>query len=361
VTGLVGDLLRRVSRSFYLSLAILPRSLREPIGLAYLLARASDTVADTRLLPRPERLRHLAALSAGYAGAPAELGAVARACAPLQAHEAERELLGRVGEALAQVDRLAPDDRAAVRTVLATITEGQRFDLERFPGEDAKTLAALDTLADLDRYTYLVAGCVGEFWTRVCVAHRPRLGGWDVTAMSATGVRFGKALQLTNVLRDVPADLRHGRCYLPARELAALGLSSRDLLEPARAAAARPLLARLLRDALDHYDAAWRYTLAIPRAEWRLRLACAWPLLIGLGTLAAIARHPNPLAVERPIKISRGAVRAILARSSLAVWSDGALRREAGRLRPTVMGGPDMAPQTPQPSEPSRRSRDGPR
>src|SRR5262249_32426307 len=68
VTDLVGDLLRRVSRSFYLSLAILPSSLREPIGLAYLLARASDTVADTRLLPPPERPLHLATLIPAYAG-----------------------------------------------------------------------------------------------------------------------------------------------------------------------------------------------------------------------------------------------------------------------------------------------------
>jgi len=322
VTDLVGDLLRRVSRSFYLSLAILPRALREPLGLAYLLARASDTVADTRLLPRAERLRHLATLGTAYAGAAApEVAGVARACA---------------GETLARVERLPAGDRTAVRAVLATITEGQRFDLERFPGEDAAGLAALDTLADLDRYTYLVAGCVGEFWTRLCVAHRPRLAAWDVAAMTATGVRFGKALQLTNVLRDVPADLHQGRCYLPARELAALGLGPRDLLDTQRTPAARPLLDRLLRLALEHYDAAWRYTLAIPRAEWRLRLACAWPLLIGLGTLAAIARHPNPLAVARPIKISRGAVRAILARSALAVWSDAALRREAGRLRAAV-------------------------
>jgi len=336
VTDLVGDLLRQVSRSFYLSLAILPRPLREPIGLAYLLARASDTVADTRLLPQAERLRHLATLSTAYAGAPGADPAALGACAPLQTHAAERELLERVGEALAEVERLPADDRAAVRAVLATITQGQRFDLERFPGEDAAGLAALDTLADLDRYTYLVAGCVGEFWTRLAVAHRPRLAGWNVATTSATGVRFGKALQLTNVLRDVPADLRHGRCYLPARELTALGLAPHDLLDPARTSAARPLLDRLLRDALEHYDAAWRYTLAVPRAEWRMRLACAWPLLIGLGTLAAIARHPNPLAVERPIKISRGAVRAILARSALAVWSDAALRREAGRLRAAV-------------------------
>jgi farnesyl-diphosphate farnesyltransferase len=337
VTDLVGDLLRRVSRSFYLSLAILPRPLREPIGLAYLLARASDTVADTRLLPRAERLRNLTNLSAAYAGAPgADPAALARACAPLQAHAAERELLERVGEALTRVAQLPPEDRTAVRAVLATIIEGQRFDLERFPGEDAAGLAALDTLAELDRYTYLVAGCVGEFWTRLHIAHRPRLAGWEVGAMSACGVRFGKALQLTNVLRDVPADLRQGRCYLPARELAALGLTPADLLTPAKASGARRLLDRLLRDALEHYDAAWRYTLAIPRAEWRMRLACAWPLLIGLGTLAAIARHSNPLAADRPIKISRTAVRAILARSSLTVWSDAALRREAGRLRAAV-------------------------
>src|SRR4029079_1139309 len=53
---LLGDLLRQVSRSFYLSLAILPRPLREPIGLAYLLARAADTVADTRLIARAARI-----------------------------------------------------------------------------------------------------------------------------------------------------------------------------------------------------------------------------------------------------------------------------------------------------------------
>jgi len=337
VTDLVGDLLRRVSRSFYLSLAILPRALREPIGLAYLLARASDTVADTRLIPRDERMRHLATLSAAYAGGPgADPTALARACAPLQTHGAERELLERVGETLARVDGLPERDRLAVRAVLATITEGQHFDLERFPAEDAAGLTALDTLAELDRYTYLVAGCVGEFWTRLHVAHRPRLAGWDVAAMSAAGVRFGKALQLTNILRDVPADLRHGRCYLPSRELAAVGLRPRDLLDAARTPAARPVLDRLLRDTLEHYDAAWQYTLAIPRAEWRMRLACAWPLLIGLGTLAAITRHPNPLAVQTPIKISRGAVRAILARSSLTVWSDTALRRAAHRLRAAV-------------------------
>ncbi|HZI84861.1 MAG TPA: squalene/phytoene synthase family protein, partial [Casimicrobiaceae bacterium] len=213
MTDLIGDLLRQVSRSFYLSLAILPRPLREPIGLAYLLARASDTVADTRLLPRVERLGHLHTLRAAYSGAPADVAAVGRACALLQSLEAERELLTRVAEALARVDRLPADDRAAVRGVLSTITDGQVFDLVRFPGEDAGTLAALDTLAELDRYTYLVAGCVGEFWTDMTGAHTRAARGWDLSDMREKGIRFGKALQMTNILRDCAKDLRIGRCY----------------------------------------------------------------------------------------------------------------------------------------------------
>lgn len=325
-----------MSRSFYLSLAILPRDVREPIRLAYLLARAADTVADTRLIPRSDRASHLWTLRLAFAGRPADAGGVARACAARQAHAPERQLLERVDEILARVRALPADDLTAVRAVLATITEGMLFDLSRFPGDDPTSLAALETLEDLDRYTYLVAGCVGEFWTALHLAHRRRLAGWDRATMTAAGVRFGKALQLTNVLRDVPGDLRHGRCYLPARELVPLGLVPRDLLDPERARRARPLLERLLRMALDHYDVAWRYTLAVPRAEWRLRLACAWPLLIGLATLGAIAVHPNPLAAAAPIKISRSAVRALVARSSVTVWSNRSLAADAARLRARI-------------------------
>ena len=150
-------------------------------------------------------------------------------------------------------------------------------------------------------------------------------------------MRFGKALQLTNVLRDVPVDLRTGRCYLPARDLAALGLAPADLLGADGARRARPLVHELIGIAVAHYDAAWMYTLDIPRAEIRMRLACAWPLLIGLATLAALSRHPDPIGAPTPVKISRAAVRGILARSALTVWSDTALARDAARLRARVV------------------------
>jgi len=332
---LLGDLLRQVSRSFYLSLAILPRPLREPLGLAYLLARAADTVADTRLIARPERVSHLQTLRRAYADGLDDVAGVALACAPHQANAHERRLLERVDAVLAAVTRLPEADRERVRAVLTTITDGMLFDLARFPGEDAGGLTALETLDDLDRYTYLVAGCVGEFWTDLHLAHRPRLVGWDAAVMRATGVRFGKALQMTNVLRDVPSDLAQGRCYLPACELVALGLAPADLLTAAGAARARPLLTRLLGIALGHYDAAWRYTLAIPRLEWRMRLACVWPLFIGQATLEALAAHPNPLAAA-PVKISRTAVRAILARSTFSIGSNSALAAAAARGRARI-------------------------
>jgi farnesyl-diphosphate farnesyltransferase len=220
--------------------------------------------------------------------------------------------------------------------LLSTLIEGMTQDLAWFPGDDARGLAALQTRADLERYTYLVAGCVGEFWTDLHAAHRPRLGGWDLPRMRALGVRFGQGLQLTNVLRDVPRDLRQGRCYLPEEDLDRVGLSPRDLLEPANGRTARPLLVELINLALDHYEAGWQYTFAIPRRETRLRLACAWPLLIGLRTLDLLARAPDWLDPAVTVKVPRVRVYGLIAQSLGTVWSARALGRQGRRLRDRI-------------------------
>ena len=330
-------LLQRVSRSFYLSLAVLPRAVRPTIGLAYLFARAADTIADTRLIDRASRIGHLETLRAALEGGDAgQLVTVVDALAAPQPLRSERALLERLPECLAAYRALPAADRARVRAVLTTIMEGQVQDLRVFPGEDEGKLAALETREDLDRYTYLVAGCVGLFWTEVHVAHRPRLRHWDLPRMRALGVRLGKGLQLTNVLRDLPRDLRHGRCYLPRQDLARLGLEPRDLLDPTRAPAARPVLREWLDTALDHYEAGWQYTFAIPRREARMRLACAWPLLIGLRTLDLLAASPNWLDPAVTLKVPRARVYGLMAHSLSTVWSTRALGRQARRLRERI-------------------------
>jgi farnesyl-diphosphate farnesyltransferase len=334
---LTGQLLKRVSRSFYLSLAVLPAAVRPTLGIAYLLARAADTIADTRLLPRGARLVHLAALrdelEAPQAG---RVEAIVAATRDTQTDVAERALLERLGECLGAYRALPAADRARVQRVLTTIVSGMTWDLETFPGEDAAGLAALPSRAELDRYTYMVAGCVGEFWTEVHIAHRPRLARWDPAKMAPLSVRFGKGLQLTNVLRDIPRDLRNGRCYLPSHDLALLGLEPRDLLDPAAGPSLRPLLVELLNLALDHYEAGWQYTFAIPRAETRMRLACAWPLLIGLRTLDLLAKAPNWLDPGLVLKVPRLRVYGMMARSLGTVWSTRALGRQARALRARI-------------------------
>src|SRR3989442_14413551 len=65
---LEGTVLRSVSRSFYLSIRFLPAQLREPIALAYLLARTTDTVADTAQISGSVRMETLKLLSNGIQG-----------------------------------------------------------------------------------------------------------------------------------------------------------------------------------------------------------------------------------------------------------------------------------------------------
>jgi farnesyl-diphosphate farnesyltransferase len=231
-------------------------------------------------------------------------------------------------------------DQRYIRELVLTLTQGMRMDLTAFPGESEGRVGALDTRADLDRYTYFVAGCVGEFWTRIAVAHLPLLRHWDVAEMEARGVRFGKGLQLTNILRDIAQDLRIGRCYLPRAELATLGVQPEELLDPTTLKRVQPLLKDLLDLTLAHYREGWAYTLAVPRREWRLRLACAWPLLIGVSTLSLVSRSQQLLDPKVKVKIARTQVYAILLRSLLAVWSDRRLDRYYGRLKsPLPEGG----------------------
>ena len=249
-----------------------------------------------------------------------------------EATRAEADLLGSLAPLLQELDRAAPADRRRIRTVVNTLTHGMEMDLSSFPAGEPGEITALADAAELDRYTYLVAGCVGAFWTEISAAHTPALSGWEVDSMSEMGVRFGKALQLTNVLRDVPADLRTGRCYLPLDRLEELGLSPADLLDPKNSERARPLLREWMEVALDHYGEAQRYVLAIPGGQRRLRLAALWPVLMGLETLAILARRRRWLASGGRAKVSRRWVYSMTARSILICSSDSLTGRWMARL-----------------------------
>ncbi len=345
-TDLLTNLLRDVSRSFYLTLRVLPAPVRRQIGLAYLLARATDTIADTALVPVERRLQALDELRGRIQGSRTialnlEQLAKAQPALPGGGLHAERVLLERIEEALTALGQFTTEDQRLVRAVLETITGGQELDLRRFEvGEEHRTtniqhptstegaLRSLRTMAELDDYTYRVAGCVGEFWTEICRANLyPQHPFTDYAAFLADGVRFGKGLQLVNILRDLPRDLRQGRCYIPSDELLKIGLSPESLSKAENEARFRPLYDSLLDLATDHLAAGWRYTCANPRDLRRVRLACAWPILIGMETVRLL-RTGRVLDAASRIKVPKSRVRSILFGSVLKLPLRGSWERQ---------------------------------
>jgi farnesyl-diphosphate farnesyltransferase len=311
------DLLKQVSRSFYLTLRILPRSIRAQLSLAYLLARASDTVVDTQLVDSGRRREALLQIRSS----------IRQECDGLkpnlpdfdefvegQGNPAERILLEKLGELLDILRGFSAEDRGRIRNVLDTITQGQEADLIRFGDASADHIAALDTDEELDTYTYQVAGCVGEFWTHTCRSHLFPSAPLDDDLFITNGIRFGKGLQLVNILRDLPRDLRHGRCYIPEMQLLRHGLQPRDLLDENKIREFRPLFDSYLRKAEDHLAAGWRYTIALPFRHVRIRLACSWPILIGMKTLEKLYRD-NVLDDRLHIRISQSATNRLILRT----------------------------------------------
>jgi farnesyl-diphosphate farnesyltransferase len=335
------DLLKTTSRSFYLTLRVLPAAVRPQIGLAYLLARTTDTIADTEFVPLEQRLDALQRLRERIltsSTAPLNFGALAQH----QGLPAERLLLEKAGDSLALLPALSPDDLQLTRTLLNIITGGQELDLRRFAGASAEKIIALQTDAELDDYTYRVAGCVGEFWTKMCRAHLFPEARLDDAQLLADGIRFGKGLQLVNILRDLPADLRNGRCYLPAEKLGEAGLQPAELLSPANEAKFRLLYHHYLDAAEAHLAAGWTYTNSLPRRHMRVQQACAWPILIGLKTIERL-RAASVVELQRGVKISRAEVRGILVRSVLTYPLPGVWQKLFSTAGKAVASGGNLA------------------
>ena len=316
------ELLKGVSRSFVLTIRALPKGLRKPVGLAYLLARTSDTMADTATAPVDARVECLR----GFAGNLAREGGqegFGRLREIKPENEAEQYLLGNLERVTGALEGLPDDDRKEIVALMRKITRGQEMDLLRFP--DSGKVRALETAEELDEYTYLVAGCVGEFWTRICGAHLPRYGRLEPDELCRLGRGFGQGLQLVNILRDFPADIGNGRCYLPLAELREAGVSEpEELLGDLRRAV--PVFEAWRQKALRRHEEGRRYIEGI--RPWRIRFACLLPWALGVRTLKLIGEKSALEKGER-VKVGRKEVGKIMRRAALGAVSNGVVKRWA--------------------------------
>ena len=322
---LLGDLLSKVSRSFYLTLAVLPASVRTQVGLAYLFARAADTITDTDLIEQSERIIHLKNFQKIFALDTMDWEIVQSIQVALISHQAlpaERILLERLEDCFKVYLECELSDRIRINDLMATLTKGMEMDLTLFHSSTAENIISLETQEDLNRYTYYVAGCVGEYWTNLMCAHLSSLNKWDVKQMSNIGISFGKGLQLTNIVKDVAKDLSRGRCYIPASLLKTARLSPNDILQPESWKSFQLILNTLIQQAAEYLDQGWEYTTAIPRSEIRLRLACMWPILLGGETLKLVRNSPSVLNPNCQIKISRGCVYKVISLTTISGGSE---------------------------------------
>ena len=275
--------------------------MRGAAALGYLLARTSDTLADTPGTAPEARLLCLDWFSRSLVGdeEPPRW--------PLPVLNAlddprERHLLEITGDLLDWLARLPVAEAALVRGVVSTIIGGQILDIERFASADQHHPTALASDADLEDYTWRVAGCVGRFWTELgFLTVGDGFSSLDRATLTSLGIRYGKGLQLVNILRDLPADLVNGRCYLP-------------VADPHDERALMDSHARWLQQAFEWIEAGPHYAKTL--ATRRLRTASALPALIARETLERL--HASDWQqLQRRIKVPRHRIYQLLARAVL--------------------------------------------
>jgi farnesyl-diphosphate farnesyltransferase len=136
------------------------------------------------------------------------------------------------------------------------------------------------------------------------------------------GKRFGRGLQLTNIIKDHPVDLRDGRCFIPRESARRFDLAPNDLLQPHLP---YPVRRWIVDRAMAHLEIALDYTLSIPPTAAGIRRFCLQPLMIAVLTLERVLSHPDITPDDRP-KISRAEVADVMAFSRGYSSDDAAIR-----------------------------------
>jgi len=301
-------LLKSVSRSFYLSIRFLPPAMREPIALGYLLARLTDTIADAPGLPLDRRLELLEAIRIAIRDEDSQPEIRTKDVATAVDHPGERELLSRIDHLFGWYASLDAANRIHLCEVILTIIQGQTWDVTYFP---TGGFTACESSEDLLRYTYQVAGSVGEYWTKVGFTNLGErfADPHHASSMLVSGRKLGQALQLINILRDLHEDLPAGRCYLPADELKAAGWNGEGAPPVETLGPVFDSWLGMCRGFLEDADS---YIVNV--RDFRVRFCTRLPRILAEGTADCLANAGIERVISEKVKLPRSAVWKAMAR-----------------------------------------------
>lgn len=325
-------LLKKVSRSFYLSIRILPEQSRLPVSIAYLLARLADSIADSNSQENALK-QNLLAEFLRYLGEnhPEDLNRFIEQSLTQIDNPSESKLVSELPTILLQMQKMTKREQDLIIKVVSTLISGMQMDLRTFT--QIKSITALPDQLALEEYMYRVAGCVGEFWTEILNMHYQQKLQWDSTKQIKCGINFGKALQLTNILRDVSKDAALGRCYIPATTLEKYELTADNFIANLNNQQSQAIIRRYVKLCLTYFQDAEAYLLATPCTQIRLRMAAFWPLAIGLKTLNLISRQSD----NKPVKVKRRWVYQLLLISPIVLLSDRFTRNYLKQLHQQIV------------------------
>ncbi len=313
--------LQHVSRSFALTIPLLPPPLADWVGHAYLLCRIVDTLEDDSAL-KPDHKCQLIHQFLQFLASDDDASTWAHALTS-QLHTATRpaelSLLADIPAVLARY-RSYPDD---VRNILL---RGVRIMGAGMVAQQHQ-LTNPDQLA-LDRYCYAVAGVVGELLTDLFCVYVPALRPLR-TQLLELSVSFGEGLQLTNILKDLREDASRGVCWLPLSSLTQQGLTVENL-SSATPEQQSAVLYQQLALAHGHLQHALQFSLLLPRREQGMRQFCLIAIAMAFATLQRIHVQPDFRAASE-VKITRRQVRHIVLACRLLGYSNTLLRRYFSR------------------------------
>ncbi|CAN5199827.1 phytoene/squalene synthase family protein [soil metagenome] len=330
------EVLPAVSRTFALSIRVLPGELGRAVLTAYLLCRIADTLEDEPVLPAAAKAAFLDELEQCFGDVALADAFPARASA-ITGDPAHVRLTRHTDLVFVLYRSLSPATREHVRHWVTEMIVGMRKFVLLYPFG-----IRIQSVEEYKEYCYYVAGTVGYLLTDLWHEHASSISDARYTVLRERCREFAEALQTVNILKDVATDAnKENSIYVPEELLRIHGNSHATMLEPDRIADTREALATLVQLAWHDLDGARSYLLLIPRRAVSIRVFCMMPLLFAYATLRDLTRTPQALVKGEVVKISRREVKSLTLMGILVILSNRGLAWLADRAmrRPFVLTG----------------------
>jgi 15-cis-phytoene synthase len=269
-------LTKKSASNLALAFVLLPRERRDAMSALYAFCRAVDDVADEDSLPVDERRRQLAAWRQD----------ILRACE----NQEPAMVLNREFQPVIRKFKLPFH-------LFDELIKGCEMDLEKVRYEN---------FAELDLYCYRVASVVGLLSIEIF--------GYQNPACRDYAVALGKALQLTNILRDVKNDAGRGRIYLPQTELKKSGVTETEILEGKFSERYAMLAGSAAEQAKSFYQHAQK---SLPPEDRGAMVAAELMGSVYWRLLQKLERENFNVFKRRPLKLSKPHKLALILRSWL--------------------------------------------